>query len=153
MKKKPLRIISTSSGLTIVEILVALGIVGLGFAAFVSGFVALKNFSQKTSVSSTFDRQINEICGNIKAGIENYQVNFNFKDSASQEALNAEALPMAWDVDIISTKKECPQCQGSFGYTIQPLESMRGLYSVQVRFAHKSWGKMTKDFSFVVSVK
>jgi type II secretory pathway pseudopilin PulG len=143
----------SNKGLTIVELLVATAIIGFALVSFIGGFIALKNISHRTSVTSTFDKQINEICGNIKAGIETYQVNFNYKDSTSSDQLPVDKLPMAWDVDVVSTKKDCPWCQGTYGYTIQPLEAMRGLYAVQVRFTHKSWGENTRDFSFVVSVK
>src|SRR5437868_6850342 len=98
--------LSNQKGLTIVEILVATAIIGVGLFSFISGYIALKNISQKTSVSSTFDKQINEISSNIKAGIENYQVNFNYKDSTEQEMLPIDKLPMAWDLNMISTKEK-----------------------------------------------
>jgi len=146
-------VLQSNKGLTIVELLVATGILGFALVSFIGGFIALKNISQRTSVTSTFDKQINEICGNIKAGIETYQINFNYKDNTSSDQLPVDQLPMAWDVDVVSTKNDCPWCQGAYGYTIQPLETMRGLYAVQVRFTHKTWGANTRDFTFVVSVK
>jgi len=151
--KPPREMISSQKGLTIVEVLVALGILFIAVFSFMGGFVALSNLTKKTSVTSAYDKQINEICENIKAGVENYQINFNFKDNPDEDILPVESLPMAWDVGIVAPKGECSWCQGAFGYTIRPTESMRGLYTVQIRFTHKSWGASTREFSFIVSVK
>lgn len=143
----------SSAGFTIVEALVALVLLVAGTFALLGGFSALSKVSKTTDVTSNFDKQINEISSNIKAGIENYQVNFNYKDGSDQDLLPVDKLPMVWDVGVAGTKEECPWCKGTYGYTIRPLESMRGLYSVQIRFTHKSWGNATRDVAFVVSVK
>lgn len=145
--------ITQKSGFTIVEMLVALALIVAGTFVLIGGFNSLTKIAKNTDVTSNYDKQINEISSNIKAGIENYQINFNYKDSTEKELLTNDALPMVWDVDAAGTKEECPWCKGTYGYTIRPLEAMRGLYYVQVRFTHKSWGTAVKDVNFVVSVK
>lgn len=150
---KTQKVFPSRTGFTVVEVLVALGLLMLGLVTFLGGFVTLSNITKTTAVSSTFDKQINEICSNIKAGIENYQVNFNYKTSNDQDDLPVEKLPMAWDIGVVAPRAECQWCQGAYGYSIRPLETMRGLYSVQIRFTHKSWGTVPRDVSFVVSVK
>ena len=152
MIKSP-KLFQGKKGFTTIEVLVAAAILIVAVFSFLSGFVSLTKITKETSITSSFDKQISEICGNIKAGIENYQVNFNFKDSSDQDPLPIDSLPMAWDIGVVAPKDECEWCQGTFGYTIQPLEAMRGLYFVQVRFTHKSWGAATRDFTFVVSPK
>lgn len=142
-----------SSGFTIVEMLVAIALIVTGSLVLIGGFNSLNKISKTTDVTSNYDKQINEISSNIKAGIENYQINFNYKDNIEKELLPKDSLPMVWDVGASGTKEECIWCKGNYGYTIRPLEEMRGLYYVQVRFTHKSWGDAVRDVSFVVSVK
>lgn len=151
--RKPHKLLSSQRGFTIVEALIGFVILGTACFSFILGVVSLRDVVKKTNVTSTYDKQINEICSNIKAGVENYQIDFNFDNSNGDDPLPVESLPMAWDMDVVSTKEKCPWCQGSFGYSIRPLETMRGLYSVNVRFTHKKWGDFRRDFSFVVSVK
>ena len=144
---------SSVAGFTIIESLAALALLVVGGFVLLGGYTFLNQLTKRTEVSTSFDKQINEIASNIKAGIENYQVDFNFKENNDQDPLGVGSLPMVWDVGAAGTKEECPWCLGTYGYTIRPLEAMRGLYSVQVRFTHKSWGDSVRDISFVVSVK
>lgn len=140
-------------GFTIIEMLVALVLIVAGTFVLIGGFNMLTKIAKTTDVTSNYDKQINEISSNIKAGIENYQVNFNYKDSTGKELLPVDSLPMVWDIGASGTKAECVWCKGTYGYTIRPLEAMRGLYYVQIRFTHQSWGQNFRDVSFVVSVK
>ncbi len=147
--------LKNNRGQTIVESLVGLGLLAIVGFAFTGGMVALRNTTKGSVVLSSTERQINDIAENIKAGVENYQVNFDYA-SGPNTALNVATLPMAWDNGIIVPRAQCPNCAGTYGFVIQPLEQFRGLYRVTLRMTHKSWiqaGEPFRDYSFVVSAK
>lgn len=142
-------------GFMMMEILLALGLISLVSFSFIGGMVSLKGTSRESLILSASERQVDDIAENIKAGIENYQVNFNYKDGRAT-ALTLEELPMAWDIGVLTTREDCPACAGSYGYIIQPLEKFRGLYQVTLRMTHASWeakGEKYRDYIFVVSAK
>lgn len=142
-------------GQTLVEVLVGFGLITVVGAAFTAGMVSLRNTTRDTVVLSSADRQIADIAENIKAGVENYQVDFNYEDGTST-ALAVDNLPMAWDVGISVPKDECEDCAGRYGYTIQPYEAFRGLYKVTLRMTHRTWqakDEPYRDYVFVVSAK
>lgn len=147
--------IRNNQGQTIVEALVGLGLVTIVGFAFIGGIVSLRNTTKASVNVSATERQVNDIAENIKAGVENYQVNFNYEQGI-EAALNPATLPMAWDSGVVADFKDCENCAGRFGYVIQPLEQFRGLYQVTLRMTHKTWaskGERFRDYTFVVSAK
>ncbi|MBS1971629.1 MAG: prepilin-type N-terminal cleavage/methylation domain-containing protein [Bdellovibrionales bacterium] len=147
--------LNNQSGYTFIEVLLSLGLLSIVMFAFIGGFISLKGSSRDSLVLSSSERQVDDIAENIKASIENYQVNFNYK-TGKETALTLDNLPMAWDIGVLSTRAECPDCAGTYGYIIQPLEQFRGLYQVTLRMTHKSWavkGEKYRDYVFVVSAK
>ncbi|QDK38087.1 hypothetical protein [Bdellovibrio sp. NC01] len=147
--------IANNKGQTIVEALVGLGLLTVVGFTFTGGMISLRNSTKSAVVLSSTERQINDIAENIKAGVENYQVNFDYK-TGTKESLNVDTLPMAWDNGIITTRAQCPKCAGTYGFVIQPLEQYRGLYQVTMRLTHESWKKNNeefRDYTFVVSAK
>lgn len=142
-------------GYSFIEILLSMGLLSIVSFSFIGGFISLKGTSRDSLVLSSSERQVDDIAENIKAGIENYQVNFNYKDGKGR-ALSLDNLPMAWDIGVLTTREECPDCAGTYGYLIQPMEQFRGLYQVTLRMTHKSWtarGERYRDYVFVVSAK
>lgn len=147
--------IQNNKGQTIVEALVGFGLITIVGFAFTGGLVSLRNTTRNTVEVSATDKQVNDIAENIKSGVENYQVNFNYDESVSS-ALAPESLPMAWDNGISVPKDQCEGCAGRYGYTIQPYEAYRGLYKVTLRMTHTSWKEKNesfRDYVFVVSAK
>lgn len=153
-------LVNNQKGQTIVESLVGLGLISVIGLAFSGGMVALRNATKTSVVMSSTERQINDIAENIKAGVENYQVNYNFDTAGTttnlDKALDYQNLPMAWDNEITTSRDNCPKCAGTYGYIIQPLEAYRGLFQVTLRLTHKDWaahGEKYRDYTFVVSAK
>lgn len=148
-------ICKNNRGQTIVESLVGFALISVVGSAFVGGMVALRNTTKDTVIMSSSEKQISDIAENIKAGVENYQVNFDYSESAGA-ILDVNNLPMAWDNGRIAPREACKDCAGTYGYTIQPYESFRGLYKVTLRMTHKTWaekGEPFRDYIFVVSAK
>lgn len=147
---------SNNKGQSIIEVLVGLGMISaIGFT-FVGGMMSLRNTTKGTLVTSSTEKQVSDIAENIKAGVENYQVNFRY-DEGTSTVLAVDNLPMAWDNGKVAPRsKDTAGWQGTYGYTIQPYEAYRGLYKVTLRMTHKSWiekGDKYRDYIFVVSAK
>ncbi|MBO9667801.1 MAG: hypothetical protein J7501_13440 [Bdellovibrio sp.] len=148
--------IRNSKGQTIIDSLVALGLISIVGLTFAGGMGALRNISKASLLTSTTDRQVSDISENIKAGVQNYQVNFNVNQAAADDYLKVENLPMSWDIGIVTKKGECDTCKGTYGYIIQPYEQFRGLYLVTLRMTYEDWKKNNeayRDYKFVVSAK
>lgn len=143
------------NGQTIIESLVALGLIAFVGLIFFGGLAQLRKTSADSLMDSATDRQIADIAENIKAGVQKYQVNFNLDKTAVEHYLKVENLPMVWDIGIVAEKGQCDRCQGSYGYVIQPYDKYRGLYLVTLRLAHKGWPpeEPYRDYNFVVSAK
>lgn len=147
--------ILNNRGQTIVESIIGFALISIVGFAFVGGMVSLRNTTRNTVVMSASEKQISEIAENIKAGVENYQINFKF-DEGTSDVLAPDNLPMAWDNGIVSLRSDCPQCAGTYGYTIQPYEEYRGLYKLTLRMTHRAWqqaGEEYRDYFFVMSAK
>ncbi|QDK45293.1 hypothetical protein DOM22_09075 [Bdellovibrio sp. ZAP7] len=144
-----------SRGQTIVESLVALGLISFIGLIFFGGLVQLRKTTSDSLLDSATDRQIADIAENIKAGVQKYQVNFNLDKAALETLLKPENLPMVWDVGVVAEKGQCDRCQGTYGYVIQPFDKYRGLYMVTLRLSHKSWlpHETYRDYNFIVSAK
>lgn len=152
--------IRNENGQTIVEAIVGLGLITIVGFAFTGGMVSLRNATKSSVTLSATERQISDIAENIKSGVENYQVNYNYDHPGSlanvNNVLDPKTLPMAWDANMVTTRDQCSDCAGTYGYVIQPLEEYRGLYQVTLRMTHKDWiakGELFRDYNFVVSAK
>lgn len=146
---------TNNRGFTIVESLIALGLVVLLGVIFSSALLSLNKTTNENLTSSTSERQLASIAENIRVGVEHYQVNFESQGNES-EVLKLENLPMAWDSSRVLPRSECENCPGTFGFTVRPLDDFRGLFLVTLRMTHKSWkekGEQYRDFNFVVSGK
>lgn len=151
------------AGYSLVEALLMSGLLIVIFLAFGQGVGALLDISRTTVLGVSAERSVVEVAESIKAGVENYQLNFAMiKGGANperEEVLDIDKLSMAWDLNKTCSLKspDCPDSlPGRYGYLIQPFDEFRGLYKVTVRMTHEKWkvsGEKFKDFVFVVSAK
>ncbi|WP_413587400.1 type IV pilus modification PilV family protein [Bdellovibrio sp. HCB274] len=149
-----IHLLGNRNGQTIVEALVALGLISVIGLTFAGGMVSLRNTSKASLMASATDRQVSDIAENIKAGVQEYQVNFNYDQTKIDDYLPVDKLPMLWDVGRVAERGSCDTCKGSYGYIIQPYEVYRGLYLVTLRMTHESWAPdKFRDYTFVVSAK
>ncbi|WP_413578453.1 hypothetical protein ACLVWU_07935 [Bdellovibrio sp. HCB290] len=145
---------TNNHGQTIIEALVALGLISVIGLTFAGGMANLYKTSQSSLMAGSTDRQVSDIAENIKAGVQDYQVNFNYDQTKIDDFLPPDKLPMLWDIGRVAERGNCDTCQGSYGYIIQPYELYRGLYLVTLRMTHKSWApEKFRDYTFVVSAK
>lgn len=119
--RKMTGMIQNNQGQTLVEALVGFGLIVIVGFAFTGGMVSLRNTTRSTVELSSTDKQINDIAENIKSGVENYQVNFDYKEGASS-ALAPDTLPMAWDNGISVPKRNVKPAPVG---TVSPFSLMR----------------------------
>jgi len=133
-------------GFTLVEVLVALAMIVTVATCFSLGYLNYKAIYLKTKTSSAVMKQINNVVESIRPNLQAYQINYD-----SQQQLNADNLPMAWNRNFVGKVADCPNCPGRMGYTIQPT-TQSGLYLVNVMVTHKDWTEYEYYQSYV-SVK
>ncbi len=145
-------------GVTLLEIMFALGILIVGTYLTVEGLDKITDLSSDTRNMSTTERQVAMIVDNIRTGLGQYQINYNFSPEAKQAALNVNDLPMEWDAGVVrnvtntcKTQKKC--LAGRYGFVVQPMEEPRGLYSVTLRMTHREWKEPFRDYTFLVTVQ
>lgn len=141
------------SGMAIIQSIMALAILLIASFIFVGALQSMRSQVKGTLVTNSSEREVNEIIENLRSGIENYQVDFSASDSDLDQVLRPETLPMAWDIGIQTEAENCRQCQGRYGYVIQPFEGYRGLYLVTVRLTNKEWREPFKDYQFTVTTR
>lgn len=148
-------------GFTLVENLVALGILAIICAGLFGGMVIMQKLSTTSRMMSASDKQISDIADNIRVALESHQIDFGRVVKGDAESnietinsvLDPSRLPMAWDVGVTGTAKDCPQCKGRYGFVIQPFERFPGLYLVTLRMTNQSWSVPYRDYQFVVSAR
>lgn len=142
------------AGFSVIENIVAMGLLVFVSFTFISGLMAMKQLSQTSLVSNSSEREVNEIIENVRAGLDTYQVNFEKTGEARAEALENQPLTMAWDIGIQTTAAACPGCGGRYGFVIQPFEGtgLQGLYLVTLRMTHVKWSE-PRTYQFVVTTK
>lgn len=140
------------AGYSLIEALIAASMV-----AFIGGTLALGLFQYKKIVSRSqltqvVESQIRDIVENVRPNVGQYQITFDYREEARQEALNVNKLPMAWTVGLITPADRCPTCPGRFGYVIQPVPAFNGLYRLTLRLTHKDWDR-PREYMFLVTSK
>lgn len=148
-------------GFTLVENLIALAIVGVVSIGLFGGMVVMQKLATTSRMMSASDKQISDIADSVRVALESHQIDFgrSVKSSAEQNidsinrSLDVDKLPMYWDTGMTGTKEDCPNCQGRYGFIIQPFEQFPGLYVVTLRVTHESWMEPYKEYQFVVSAR
>ncbi|HEY8279619.1 MAG TPA: type II secretion system protein [Bdellovibrionota bacterium] len=144
-------------GFTLLEVMFALGILIVGTYLAAEGVNQIEDLSKDTRTLSATERQINLIVDNIRTGLGNYQISYDYSREAKEELLDLKKLPMAWAAGVVEEvakcepKKTCPQ--GRYGFVVQPVERFRGLYTVTLRMTHKDWKEPYRDYEFLVTVQ
>lgn len=144
--------INSQRGFSLIETLVAVGLVALVGFSLAIGIHQFRGLVNKAQISQVVDRQINDIVENIRPNINLYQIDYTLDDAEREQALAVDRLPMAWDIGIMADARECPGCPGRYGYVIQPFSSMQGLYTLTVKLTHRSW-EAPREYSFLVTTK
>lgn len=141
------------SGFSLVETMVALGLVVLVGFILISGVHRFNQMARNAQLASVVDRQIKDIVENIRPNINLYQIDYSLTMDERLQRLERQTLPMAWDMGVVAEAAVCPACAGRFGYVIHPFPAVPGLFLLTVRMTHSAWGDAHRDYSFLVTTK
>lgn len=152
-------LLKNQRGVTLLEIMFAMGILALGTYLTIEGVDQLSESTRSTKNISSTERQIAMIVDNIRTSLGQYQINYDPSSATKQEALELDSLPMEWDPGVerlaipecLADKKKC--LGGRYGFVVQPLEEPRGLYTVTLRMTHRDWKEPFREYTFLVTVQ
>lgn len=152
------RILKSEAGVTLLEIMLALGILMLGSYLTIEGINQMESISRDTRNLSTTERQISMIVENIRTGLGTYQITFDPSKDVLKKMLDLKTLPMAWSNGVVIAVEECSITKtcppGRYGYVVQPMQGQsKGLYIVTLRMTHPEWKEPFRDYEFLVTIQ
>ncbi len=145
---------NNQKGFTLVEVMVTAGVLGTVLYLFTNGSSFLSQRNKQLEELMIMERHVNSLYENIQSNIDVYQITYDpkeFNDNADPSKL-AAYLPMAWDMKILTSVKNCTECPGRMGYAIVPLDGYRGLYKLTIRATHPKVPAF-KDYVFLINGK
>ncbi|NCN42425.1 hypothetical protein GW916_14400 [bacterium] len=149
-------------GTTLVELLIAATILGVGLAAGAAGLQSFGQIKFKVVGTKAKNDISVSLIENIRSNISKYQAHFQHsgaKSSPGSEvtytnlALAPENLPFAWSNNYMGGVDGCPECPGRYGYVIQPKDSFQHLYQVTIRITNPEIFEGFRDYIFVTGDK
>lgn len=146
-------------GVTLVEMLVAAAVLGIGLAAGMSGLNSLNQISIATKGAEKKSTITTGLIENIRSNISRYQINFNHSGSTvngaplTEQILDEDNLGFVWSNSYYGDPAGCPSCTGRYDYVIQPLDGMPGLYKVTIRMINPAIFPGHKDYVFITGNK
>jgi prepilin-type N-terminal cleavage/methylation domain-containing protein len=145
----------SDQGFSLIEAMVGISLLGLAASGTM---FALNNFFQSNTQTTDKVRQskvLNQLVQSIQNNPKKFKINYNIVDPSSpsfssqiNQVLNPSSLPLAYSESTITTVQQCPTCTGQFGFVIQPMVSLRGLYWVFLRIKTSS---SVSDFQFIAA--
>jgi prepilin-type N-terminal cleavage/methylation domain-containing protein len=145
---------NNKKGFTLVEVMIAAGILGGILYWFSGGTSFLSTRNKQLEELMIMERHVNSLYENIQSNIDVYQITYDpkeFNSNTDPTNLN-KYLPLAWDMKILTNVNNCMQCPGRMGYVIVPLDGYRGLYKLTIRATHPKV-LLFKDYNFLINGK
>jgi len=153
---------SRNQGLTLIETVVAMAILGILSGALVSAIGQYNTQRDRIVTLGSRDVQIAGLVENIRSNLQFFQASYeDFSRSASVQSIdvlmpNRQSLPLVWSSDgAISNPEECPHCEGRMGILIQPISNFSApLFVITLRVSHPevSAGALV-DYRFMAAFK
>lgn len=146
--------IRNQKGFTIIESLIALGLLSIVMAISYSSIQQVRNLSAQVTTSESSEKQVLQIIENVRSNMNTFKATYEYyTDEKADELLATNKLSMAWDKNVLTTAASCPKCKGRYGYVLQPYEKYRGLFVLTLKITHENWGANSKKYKFLVSAK
>jgi hypothetical protein len=151
-----IKLIKNDSGFSIIEAVVALGIIGIGAYGLLEGLDSIT--SSKTKVDESIGLEIilaavvDEVRSNITREKVDFKAHENFLSLTNIDDVK-DSLKMGWNKNGIQV--DCINCAGKFGYVVSPYKVgtllYRGLFEVSIRVTHdKLFPNRFKQYRFIV---
>lgn len=152
MKLRTLPAKTAQAGYSLIEALIAASMVAFIGCTLALGLFQYRRIVARSQLTQVVESQIRDIVENIRPNIGQYQILFDYRDQAREDALQTARLPMAWTVGLITPVENCPDCPGRYGYVIQPVPAFNGLYRLTLRLTHTQWER-PREYMFLVTTK
>ncbi len=145
--------IHSNKGTSIIEIAIICVVLGVLSLSMLNLFVAnLKEF-QRIKFKKNMNHDITNIVEVVRANVIAQKINFDSSEVSKTYELLSNNLPWAWSQNKIYPVAECPDCPGRFGYTIQPIENIRGIFRVTIKITNSNYLESDLIYEFVVGSK
>ncbi|MGI4993347.1 hypothetical protein ACRXCV_11990 [Halobacteriovorax sp. GFR7] len=140
-------------GLSLAEIVVTAGLLGVLIYAFVGGQNVFRKANKKSRSQVVQYNIVHSLYRKISSNSALFQMNLNSDDFLSMTSVQDlnEKLPLAWNDKLVTSVDECPSCPGRLGYVLIPHPSYRGLLKLVIRVTHRSYIEGFKDYEFIIS--
>lgn len=122
------KLISNIRGSTIIEGLVALGILASVFMSLLSAFTNIFTIEMTTGQIVNEQQVLAMIIESIKAEPTAYVKDFSKKDPT--DILTPDKLPLGFNKNYFGPKEDCGAggCEAYIGYVLQPVDGFSGLF-------------------------
>ena len=140
-----------SSGMTLVETVVASAIAGILIFAMLS-FIQFM-YSEQNKLVEYHDRSaaVFNLLNDIRAQAAKHQKNFAPALTTTSSILNPTSLPIAVSRNYMGPTAGCPTCTTHMGYVVRPSLGMPGVFVATIRYVEGT--KPPLDYEFLVVPK
>lgn len=151
------RILNSSKGFGIIEVLLAFALLGTGAYIALNAMDFIEGRKRKVDKSTSMISMISSMLESIRSNIAMEKIDFNadkFLALTTAEGVK-DSLRMCWVRDGIIPIDLYPNCPGRIGYVVTPMKTgtmeIRGLYLVTIRLTHdKMFPGEFKQYEFIV---
>lgn len=143
-------------GMTLVEVMALASVFIIAISAIVQSQVFVSKHVHRTKRTVILDSAISDTLNIIRSQAQQMQSHFaNYTPAEMNLLLAYDQLPYTFDEKGVRPKEECVQastCVNRLGYLILPLESVPGVFKVQLKVFQWMPGEqkyLEKDLNFV----
>lgn len=162
-------------GFSLIESMVAMAVLSIVVTAAYYGIENITKSSTQVTTLNTLNNRVSEIVENLRSTINQQIIYFPQEvpcinansafscgtsdydttgayDNALDSLLDTnDDLPMGWSLQTEAPVNQCTNCPGRYGYVISQLPGQGNLYKVKIKFTHRDWGNISKNFEFLVT--
>lgn len=144
-------------GIGIIEVMVAVGISGVGLLIIMNGIDFLSSKKTVVDKNATLEFMVSGIIESIRSNISMEKLDFKpheFLERTNFDEVEA-SLNLCWVKDGMIPRDAYPNCPGKMGYVVTPFRvgslELRGLYKVTLRLTHAElFPNEYRQYEFVV---
>lgn len=151
------KITLNQTGFSMVEVLVAIAILGMGITIALNGINFIGDKKDSIDRGATQEGLLTGLIESIRLNIAMEKVDFDaeaFLQNTTYKDVH-NSLRLCWVHDGIIPVETFPECPGRIGYVVTPLKvgplEMRGLYKITVRMTHAElFPDVYRQYEFIV---
>lgn len=140
-------------GFSLVEVLVAIGLLGVGIAGLTSLIISEKKSIARNIAKRNMDLYYLGLVEQIQSDMNSFQVSYFSTVTDLDNFLNPATLPLGFDGQSVHPIASCPTCPAKIGVAAMPHYIIRSNYHVKIRIVDPRFFTPYRDFEFIVSAK